>query len=696
MTRHPITVEDLWALPRVGTPAPAPDGAFVVVPVTTYDMETNEGATRLWRVPTGGGDARVLTTADVSSAHPAVSPDGTRLAFTRRPGGKAAPKGKPTKTGQVRFPDQPQLYVMALDGGEPERLTDLPLGVTGPRWFADGRRLAFLAPVYRDAPAVDATAERLAAREEDPVKARVTEDRVYRYWDHWLTDGLVQHVFAIDLETRRMMDLTPTLAGWMPFMEQSGHYAIAPDGREIALTAQRSEPPYDPLVWGVFTAAVPEAIGADAVAGELLLLTADHPAHAFRPLYSPDGRWLVYGIQRELDFYADRQRIVAYDRLGHAHTVLTEDWDVMNASEWAFGDDPAVVFFTAETAGRNALFCLDVPSATADAARRTPRELVRGGWFGEVRPAGGRLFATREALDRPPEVVSVALDGSDLRYHTDFTGPGLAGLALGTVGELTFTGAEGDTVQMFLVYPPDVPEVAPGATDPPKLPLVHLVHGGPHGVFGDQWHWRWNAQALAAPGHLVAMVNFHGSTGWGQAFAASILGRWGDQPFADIMAATDTLIDRGLVDPARMAATGGSYGGYLVSWIAGHTDRFACLVNHAGVSDFQTQYASDVTQGRARSMGGELWDRIDGLDRYNPIRHAAGFRSPMLVVHGEQDYRVPYDQGIAIYNVYQAMHLPARLVCYPDENHWILKPRNSRLWYSEVLGWLDRWLGRPA
>jgi dipeptidyl aminopeptidase/acylaminoacyl peptidase len=221
-----------------------------------------------------------------------------------------------------------------------------------------------------------------------------------------------------------------------------------------------------------------------------------------------------------------------------------------------------------------------------------------------------------------------------------------------------------------------------------------MIHGGPHGVFGDAWHWRWCALAFAARGYLCALVNFHGSTSWGQDFAASILGRWGDQPYTDIIAATDLLIDRGVVDPKRMAISGGSYGGYLVSWICSQTDRFTCAVNHAGVCDFQTQYASDFTQGRARAMGGEPWDNIEGMDRYNPMRHARGFKTPMLVVHGELDYRVPYVQGIEIYNVYKAMGLPARLVIYPDENHWVLKPRNSVHWYGEVLGWFDRWLKR--
>jgi dipeptidyl aminopeptidase/acylaminoacyl peptidase len=258
-------------------------------------------------------------------------------------------------------------------------------------------------------------------------------------------------------------------------------------------------------------------------------------------------------------------------------------------------------------------------------------------------------------------------------------------LALHTVEEITFTGAEGHPVQMFVLHPP-------AAAAGPR-PLVHMIHGGPHGVFGDGWHWRWCAHVFGAPGYVVALVNFHGSTSWGQTFARCIQGRWGDQPYKDIMAATDLLIERGIADPARMAATGGSYGGYMASWIASQTDRFACIINHAGVCDLQLEWASDITQGWEDALGGAPWANLDGMDRWNPMRHAAGFKSPMLVIHGEQDYRVPYDQGLQIYNVYKAMRLPARLVCYPDENHWILKPRNNRHWYGEFQSWLARWLG---
>ena len=298
-------------------------------------------------------------------------------------------------------------------------------------------------------------------------------------------------------------------------------------------------------------------------------------------------------------------------------------------------------------------------------------------------------------LASPPEIVSLALDGSERRAVTAFTGPVMRTVRTGRVEDTTFAGADDDPVQMFIVHPPETGRGSGsgrGKTRRRRRPLVHLIHGGPHASFSDQWHWRWNAQIAAAPGYVVALVNFHGSDGWGHAFTDSIVGAWGDKPYEDVMKATDVLIDRGIADPKRMAATGGSYGGYMASWIASQTDRFACIINHAGVCDLQTQFSSDIPHGFPDIAGGAPWKDQEGMDRYNPIRHARGFRSPMLVLHGEKDYRVPYYQGLEIYNIYKSMKRPARLVVYPNENHWILKPGNSRHWYGEVLGWLKRWL----
>jgi dipeptidyl aminopeptidase/acylaminoacyl peptidase len=262
----------------------------------------------------------------------------------------------------------------------------------------------------------------------------------------------------------------------------------------------------------------------------------------------------------------------------------------------------------------------------------------------------------------------------------------LEAFASGEVREMTFEGAQGEKVQMFVLLPP-------GFREDTRYPLVMVIHGGPHGASADAFHFRWNGHAFGAPGYVVAMPNFQGSTGWGQDFAKRIQGGWGDLPYGDVMKAVDVMVATGWVDERKMAAAGGSYGGYMASWIEGHTDRFACIVNHAGVYNLLSQYASDVTQGRAQSMGGEPWDRIEGIDRYNPARAARGFRTPMLVLHGERDYRVPVTQGLECYGVLKAKGVQARLVYFPDENHWILKPRNSVFWYGEVHGWLKRWIG---
>ena len=655
---RPITAEDLWNMPRVGAPAAFPDGSALVVPVTRWNIEKNEPRTQLVRVPTSGGEPVALTSPDGSASEPRVSPDGRRLAFTRKDANGRS-----------------QLMLMPLDGGEPRKLTDLPLGVFDPRWLPDGSGLVFAGMLIHGHLTPERTAAELKRRADDPVKAHVTEERFYRYWDTWLTTGEVPHLFRFDLAGERLTDLTPDSTVWFDWMEPAGQYDVSPDGEEIALSGISFDRERSFIVSHVYT--VPASGGA------LTCRTEGHPAENQRPRYSPDGRWLVYGMTHDPEFYADRVRLMRMDRGtgggngSGRHEEWLGSWDLIPL-HWEFAAD-GTLLFEAEQHARQKLFAWN--------GQGEPRALTAEGSASGIAPlAGGRLAFLLGTLAGAPEVHVVAQSGGKASRVTRFTEEASARHHTGEVRELSFEGSRGETVQMFVVLPPDF-------TAGRQYPLVHMVHGGPHGTFGDVWHPRWNAQAFAAPGYVVALVNFQGSTSWGQDFAQRIQGEWAARPFEDVMKATDLLIASGLVDEKRMAVTGGSYGGYLVTWIAGHTDRFRCIVNHAGVSDLTAQYASDVTQGRGKAAGGEVWDGLEKQDRWSPVRFAKGMTTPMLVIHGEKDYRVPVGQGLLIYGVLKAKGVPARLVYFPDENHWILKARNGLLWMREVHEWLARWLG---
>ena len=653
-----LIAEDLWTLPRVGAPQAFPDGQALVVPVTRWNLEKNESRTQLYRVSTSGGAPVAITTPDASASEPRISPEGRRLAFTRKDA-----NGKN------------QLMLMSLEGGEPRKLTDLPLGVFDPRWLPDGSGLVFASNVIKGHFTPEQTAAELKRRADDPVKAHVTEERFYRFWDNWLTTGEVPHLFHYDLARESARDLMPESTVWFDWMDPSGQYDLSPDGREIALAGISFDTQRSLIVTRIYT--VPLGPASTAGSGALTCRTTGHPADDSRPRYSPDGKWLVYGMTHDPEFYADRVRLMRMDRASGKHEEWLGSWD-LTPSHWEFAADGTLVF-EAEQNARLKLFTFK--------EGHEPKAITSDGSASSVTPlAGGRVAFVFQTLAAPSEVHVTAQAGGTAARVTEFTSEGASKFHVGETREITFEGSRGENVQMFLVLPPDF-------TTGKKYPLVHMIHGGPHGTFGDLWHARWNAQAFAAPGYVVALVNFQGSTSWGQDFAQRIQGEWAARPFEDIMKATDLLIASGLVDEKRMAVTGGSYGGYMVTWIAGHTDRFNCIVNHAGVADLTAQYASDVTQGRGRAAGGEAWDGLEKQDMWSPVRFAKGMNTPMLVIHGERDYRVPIGQGLLIYGVLKAKGVPARLVYFPDENHWVLKARNSLLWYKEVHAWLARWLG---
>ena len=508
-----------------------------------------------------------------SSAEPAFSPDGKRLAFTR----KRDAKGKP------------QLHVLPLDGGEARPLTELPLGAFDPRWLPDGSGIVFAAMLIKDTSRPRRPAKEIERREKDPVKAHITEDRVYRFWDTWLTTGEVPHLFLYDVATEKIRDLTPDSTVWFEWMEPSGHYDVSPDGREIAFAGVSLDEARSLLHSKIYT--VPVAGGA------ITCLTREHPADDVRPRYTPDGAAIVYGMQVDPHFYADRVRVMRYDRATQAHTDICPDW-TLSPSHWTFGED-GTLYLEAEEEARVQIY--------AWKGERAPEAILRGGTSAGVGTRAGKLFWIQQDLSTPPEIYTAARDGSGPTKVTRFTDPVTSQFGLGEVLEMQFEGAYGEPVQMFVVLPPDYQEGK-------QYPLVQVIHGGPHAISADGFHFRWNAHLFSAPGYISALVNFQGSTSWGQDFAERITGGWGDRPYLDVMKSTDALIATGMVDATRMAAAGGSYGGYMAAWIAG-THRSLRLhrqsrrrVRHA-VAVRERRHAGPPQVLRRRGRGTDRCDR---------------------------------------------------------------------------------------
>jgi dipeptidyl aminopeptidase/acylaminoacyl peptidase len=653
---RPLTPEDLWAMERAAGPAVSPDGSQAVFTVTRYSVDENKADSDLWLVPTdGSAPPRRLTWNPGSDSSAAWSPDGRSLAFVSKRGD--AP---------------PQLYVLNIGGGEAMPVTKLPVAVQSPRWLADGKRLAFSAATWSDLNADwPAVQKRADEQKNDKVQARVSDSRLLRFWDEYRTDARVTHVFTVDLDSREVKDLTPGLRRTMDFLSPEDSWDISPDGAEVVYSVNATEPPFKSINFDVFV----QAAGQTAEARNI---SADNPAFDAGPRYSPDGRWIVYGRTRRPDVDPDFVRLVRYDRQGRETHPLAVDWD-SQPDGWTFTPDGKTLLFHAQEKGRSHLYALPLDGDGK------PRLLAKGGTTGGVDAGGSRIVFLRQSIQAPADLYSVTLEGGEPRRLTSLNAGKLAGVDLGTVGEATFEGAGGDPVHMFLVYPP-------GFDPKRKWPLVQVIHGGPYGASMDDFHYRWNAALFASKGYVVAMVNFHGSTGYGQAFAESILGNHGDKPFEDVMKATDWLIAQGYVDETKMAAAGGSYGGYLVDWILGHTDRFAALISHAGVYDLMGQFASDDTYGRPNNYGGAPWTDPEKLARQSPSYYAKNFKTPTLILHGEKDYRVPVTQGINLFGVLQGKGVPARIVIFPEENHWVLKPQAALLWWKEVFGWLDRYL----
>jgi dipeptidyl aminopeptidase/acylaminoacyl peptidase len=656
--KHPITFDDLIHMHRVGGAAISPDGAWVAYAVSTPDMDANRNASNIWAVRTSGGDAVQLTSSGHDSS-PVWSPDGKTLAFLSARDGNS------------------QVYFLPIDGGEAREITHLSTGADIVKYSPDGKTIAFTSSVYPDCKDDGCNSARDADKEKSKVKAHVYEQLFYRHWTHWF-DGKRAHLFVMPADgSGAPRDLTPGANYDVPPDERGGPEDInfSPDSKEICFTA------------------VTDKVEAISTNGDLFLVPASggeakritsNPGFDGNPVYSPDGRYIAYHAQLTAGAESDRWRIMLYDRQSGKIQSLTDGFD-RSAGEVTWSADSKTILFTAENETLNPIYSVAVEGGAE------PKKLMGDSFnTGISLSADGKTLAfERTSLTLPAEVFAANSDGTNVRQLSHANDALLGKLEMNAPETFWFTGADGVKVQAMLLRPPNFDAAK-------KYPLLVILHGGPETMFSNAWGYRWNAQVFSAPGYVSLLINRRGSTGYGQKFTDAIAGDWGGKAYGDVMTGVDfTLKKYPFVDGSRMAAAGGSYGGYMADWIDTHSGRFKAIISHAGVYDLTSAYATEELWFNEHDVPGTPWGNPEGHKRWSASTYAgdlAKFKTPTLVIAGELDYRVPYTQSLEFFNTLQREGVPSKLVVFPDEGHWVLKPQNAQFWYKTFQDWLAMYL----
>jgi dipeptidyl aminopeptidase/acylaminoacyl peptidase len=653
----PLTVEDMHKLSRLGDAQLSPDGKWVAFTVTRSEVTKNKMVTNLWVISASGGTPQQLTFVETgSNSQPRWSPDSRQLYFV-----------------STRVDNRGEVFRLSLAGGEARQITTVPTGVDSYEVSPDGRTIALVSSVYPECTDFACNEKKQKEHDENPVKARMVTEIPFRRWDSWI-DGKRNHVLVMPADGGDAKDITPGDVD-SPIWTESGSKEIdfAPDGRELCFsryTENESLSGNADLFTIPVTGGTPKQITTNKAADTT-------------PLYSPDGRYIAYSATLRPGQETDLTRLFLYDRQTGEKKNLFEAID-RSIGSYAWSPDSKSLYITFEDQGQTPVERLDVLTL-----KRT--RLYANGTTDDVHVSrdGTFVILSNADLSHPAELLRLGLNPNAAARPVPLTRANaefLKDIEFGEYSSFTFPGWNGEAVQAWRVLPP-------GFDANKKYPLLLLMHGGPENAWDNLFHYRWNAQLFSAAGYVVIMPNFHGSSGFGLKFMDAIKGQWGGAPYEDQMKAVDVALTSPYVDKTRLAAAGASYGGYMANWVEGHTDRFRAIVSHDGLYDVLTMfYSSDFVGGVDKEFKGAPWENQQALIDQAPVSSAKNFKTPMLIVHGEKDYRVDASQGFAMFQVLQAMHVPSKLLYFQDENHWVLKPADSILWYHTVLDWLGQWV----
>jgi dipeptidyl aminopeptidase/acylaminoacyl peptidase len=677
-TRRPFTFEDMMALKRVGEPVPSPDGKWVVFAAVDVDLKANTKISHLWIVPAGGGEARRLNQTPNHEERPRFSPDGRRLIWTSK-------ATDPTQVWMSNFTPESG----GLDG-TPHQVTSISTGADSAIWSPDGKNIVFVSSVYPDARDDAANKQRDEELEKSKVKAKIFTKLLYRHWTAY-TDFKRSHLFVVSAEAaspqpNSARDLTPGDHDVPPFnLGGQDMYAISPDGQELAYTSNIDE---------VEATSTNNEIFIVPMAGGTPQKISTSPGSDNTPLYSPKGTYIAWRSMTRGGYEADKESLVVYDRSDGTISDLTANFDRSVGSYTWWGN--SLLIFTAEDHGESPIYT----AALGDRGKKPRLEPMNFHghaddllWVKEVlffsvssATAPSEIWRNDEEFPEPGVIYEQAHFGP--KPVTHMNDALLSQIEMQPLESFTFKGAENADVQGLIIKPP-------GFDPSKKYPLKFLIHGGPQGAWGNSWTYRWNAELFAANGYVVVMINFHGSTGYGQKFTDSISGDWGGKPYVDLMKGLDYVEKTyPFIDKTREAALGASYGGYMANWVLGHTDRFKCIVSHDGV--FNTESAYGTTEELWFSeweFKGPPWKNRELYRKWSPHLFADKFKTPTLVVHGQFDFRLDVSEGLQLFTTLQRLKVPSKMLYFPDEGHWVLKPQNSRLWWKTVNDWVDQWCG---
>jgi len=729
--KRPMTFEDMMQMKRLGDTAVSPDGKWLAYSVTTVDLAKNTKTPELWLQRIKGGDPIKIAVAQPGDSGVQFSPDGKSILFISSRSGDTQQvwiAGFDPETGATSDAVNPPIERL-IRSSKTKNPPHYELDEDNARWSPDGKSIVFTAGVYPDCPAITpdnaegarCTVERDRAAADSKVKALIFTHLLYRHWNHYTGDKRT-HLFLMDVASGAMRDLNPGETHDVPPdypTEPLGcGCAISPDSKELAFTEKLVDDPAVSTNSDIFTLDL-----TDPAAKPVKVSTS--PGGDFSPAYSPDGKYLAWRSQERAGYEADKFRLMLFDRTAKTIKDLLPNFDRW-VDEFVWGPmESYSIYFTAENHGTSPIFSIDI-----DASSREPYDhvwqLTDDGEYSDLRPSNNaaELLASRMGVTQPSEVVALnskwvghTLDSTvvawpkgepkpeilgtesplEQRRLTYLNDALLAQLDLPKMESFWFTAKDGTKLEGFLIRPP-------GFDPAKKYPVKFLIHGGPQGNWGDSWSYRWNAELFAANGYVVVMINPRGSTGYGQAIVDGVNGDWGGKPFTDLMTGLDYAEQHyPFIDKDRECALGASYGGYMANWILGHTNRFKCIVSHDGMFNAESAFGSTEEDWfNIWEFKGHPWDYYGKPDYQNPFRkwspslYAKNFKTPTLVVHGQLDYRLDVSEGFQLFDTLQMLGVPSKMLYFPDEGHWVLKPQDSQLWYKTVNGWVDEWTGKSA